>query len=662
MDGDSVVYVPEEKALKYSTLSIMELSSADERAKKEAQIESLAKDFAANKISAAGVSYIVSDRTRLRRALWFISVMACIIIMGYMTVRVIMEYLQYPKHDISIPHEEKGCHGLGRLDFYLLARGRYFIVFLPPNPPPRDPVEDVILHRLTFPAVTICSLNPISGHNVDETSLKKFLLLKDMMEEVEAEQFNVSVRDACYENPLCEWSWFQEKCKCVTNPCLTEFCLTQNSSHCSCSPFFCNSPSRKVEGCKMALEDQQICQCRERPAEDSWVSNLTQGNIKELLATIPNKDIRQLIQLIKQSKTYDLVDIEEALMPSTKELYEHGVTFDSLVAACSFEGMHCHRENFTVLYDPTFGKCYMFNYVGSLQLLLRVTDHRALHLLRREIGARIVVHDPQILPFVSEYGVNVRPRDMTAVELSLSTRQRLGSPWGSCEKETRRLFNGDPYTLLGCEKYCGYKHMTTQCNCTKRHFMRGTILSKFSSSFHLCNFTDEAQRECAYRVSQNIERLEECGCRPPCKEAIYSYTVTASELNENYYRTVKAIRTLSLDSAGKKKYMNYSDVKSMVGVKVYYNTFQVSKHNEVASYSWETLMANIGGNLGFFMGLTLVTFLEITEFIWDIFNIACGRVTPDNKVRKLQNKKSQDINHLFSTKFENSGKRRRLSL
>ncbi|GIY16248.1 uncharacterized protein CEXT_619811 [Caerostris extrusa] len=64
---------------------------------KEAQIESLAKDFAANKISAAGVSYIVSDRTRLRRALWFISVMACIIIMGYMTVRVIMEYLQYPK-------------------------------------------------------------------------------------------------------------------------------------------------------------------------------------------------------------------------------------------------------------------------------------------------------------------------------------------------------------------------------------------------------------------------------------------------------------------------------------------------------------------------------------------------------------------------------------
>ncbi|CAL1275787.1 unnamed protein product [Larinioides sclopetarius] len=104
--------------------------------------------------------------------------------------------------------------------------------------------------------------------------------------------------------------------------------------------------------------------------------------------------------------------------------------------------------------------------------------------------------------------------------------------------------------------------------------------------------------------------------------------------------------------------MNYSDVKSMVGVKVYYNTFQVSNSNEVASYSWETLMANIGGNLGFFMGLTLVTFLEIAEFIWDIFGIACGRVTKDNKVRKLSTAKTKDITQFFSSKAENFMKRR----
>ncbi|CAL1275782.1 unnamed protein product, partial [Larinioides sclopetarius] len=186
-------------------------------------------------------------------------------------------------------------------------------------------------------------------------------------------------------------------------------------------------------------------------------------------------------------------------MPSIYELYQFGVTFDSLVAACSFEGMHCYRENFTVLYHPNYGKCYMFNYVGNnvsdvdspiqidrygstsgLQLLLRVSDNNGLDLLRRQVGARITVHDPHMLPFVSEYGVNVRPRDMTSVELSLSNITRLGNPWGTCEEDTKSQdtnMNVDPYSILGCEKYCGYMHMIRSCNCTMRHFLRGTVLN-----------------------------------------------------------------------------------------------------------------------------------------------------------------------------------------
>ncbi|GFV60241.1 amiloride-sensitive sodium channel subunit delta [Trichonephila clavipes] len=322
-----------------------------------------------------------------------------------------------------------------------------------------------------------------------------------------------------------------------------------------------------------------------------------------LLATIEDKDVKDIIRLIKQSQTYDLVDVEEALMPSIYELYQYGVTFDSLVAACSFEGVYCYRENFTVLYHPNYGKCYMFNYVGNefpevekpieidrygstsgLQLLLRVSDLNDLDLLRREIGARVVIHDSNMLPFVDEYGVNVRPKDMTAVELSLSETQRLGEPWGNCEEEGKTMYNGDPYSILGCEKYCGYKHMTERCNCTMRHFLRGSVLNRLTAPYPFCNITDDNMK-CVSQVTENIEGKTECNCKPPCRETVYSYTVTSSELNENYYKTVKAIRTLTLDAEGKKKYMNYSDAKLMVGVKVYYNTFQVSKYNEVASYS-----------------------------------------------------------------------------
>ncbi|GIY72667.1 uncharacterized protein CEXT_96531 [Caerostris extrusa] len=113
------------------------------RETREGDLGGLAKDFVAHKVSAAGVSYIVTERSRFRRILWFICVMACFLFMGYMTFKVINEYLRYPKVLIK---------------------------------------EDAIFHKLPFPAVTVCSLNPISSHHISETSLKRILKLKSMMQ------------------------------------------------------------------------------------------------------------------------------------------------------------------------------------------------------------------------------------------------------------------------------------------------------------------------------------------------------------------------------------------------------------------------------------------------------------------------------------------------
>lgn len=100
----------------------------------------------------------------------------------------------------------------------------------------------------------------------------------------------------------------------------------------------------------------------------------------------------------------------------------------------------------------------MFNYNHSvfflfflrgLNLLLRITDQDVLNLIRKEDGARIVIHDPYQLPFVSEYGINVKPSDMTAVSVSMSTMNRLPAPWGNCSDESSNENNKDePYSIL----------------------------------------------------------------------------------------------------------------------------------------------------------------------------------------------------------------------
>lgn len=54
--------------------------------------------------------------------------------------------------------------------------------------------------------------------------------------------------------------------------------------------------------------------------------------------------VKRVMSLIRNAKTYDLGDIEEALMPTVNDLMEYGIKFDNLVISCTFEGTRCHRE------------------------------------------------------------------------------------------------------------------------------------------------------------------------------------------------------------------------------------------------------------------------------------------------------------------------------
>lgn len=63
-----------------------------------------------------------------------------------------------------------------------------------------------------------------------------------------------------------------------------------------------------------------------------------------VLSKIDNEDVQDIIRLVRSSGSYDLSDVEEALMPALEEIYDHGITFGSLVASCSFDSQKCTRE------------------------------------------------------------------------------------------------------------------------------------------------------------------------------------------------------------------------------------------------------------------------------------------------------------------------------
>ncbi|XP_035215635.1 degenerin del-1-like, partial [Stegodyphus dumicola] len=582
--------------------------------KEEKALQALAKEFLAQKISAAGVSYVVNSKSKFRRKLWLIAVMISMLFMGYMTFKVVKGYLKYPK---------------------MLIR------------------EEDIWTEMMFPAVTLCSLNPILNQNMEKTSIHKLAKLKEMLQNIQTTSSNSDLRDKCYINALCMWSWFSERCTCVPNPCLTEFCIGENATHCICSPVFCKN--RTYHTCSSDPSYSEGCFCSNEDAYKSFPSHPLSD---DYLDYINDTEVRGIVQLIRKA-LYDLSDIEEDLLPTTDDLFDYGVSFDNLVIACSFEQRTCYRKNFTVLYHPKYGKCYMFNFLqmknedsempleiynhgghSGLRLILHVTHPQKVDLLSDEIGARVVIHDPYDLPFVEEHGFNVRPNDMSAVGVTLTVIERLGPPWGSCVEDDSYLgFKQDvkPYSIMGCQKACRDFYMTKYCGCTVRHFIRGSVLLRSKTDITFCSVANETQHLCMKHVKKSIEERElSCNCKPPCIEYQYNTKVSSSKLNENYYKAIKSIQTIVPGNEGKLKMINATAGSSLVGLKVYYSTFQVEKNSEVASYSWETLVANIGGNLGFFMGLTLITFVEILEFLWDLLCMLFKKLIKlkhqDNKV------------------------------
>lgn len=70
-------------------------------------------------------------------------------------------------------------------------------------------------------------------------------------------------------------------------------------------------------------------------------------------------------------------------------------------------------------------------------------------LLTRELGVRIVVHDPRSIPMAAENGIDIRPGDMVSVSVDYAEINRLGPPWGECVQDGEVLpnqYSAVPYT------------------------------------------------------------------------------------------------------------------------------------------------------------------------------------------------------------------------
>jgi hypothetical protein len=262
-------------------------------------------------------------------------------------------------------------------------------------------------------------------------------------------------------------------------------------------------------------------------------------------------------------------------------------------------------------------------------------------------GARVVVHSPYTLPHPTAEGFEVPPQ--YSVEIGVKAREnvRIRHPHGNCtdESATNQTYR---YTLMQCQNDCIQRMIMKVCNCVdnripapedtkglKNCFELPVVDERcYAESLPMCKEIIQswvAKVDCRKAVYDNMTikdpaAMDSCGCYPPCEDIVYDTLYSLSTLPENTieHSAFYSIIDQFMNEDFSKPKMAYlrdmygTDYESMVHkhisrLNVHIADSNIIKTTEAPDYEAIRLVSDIGGQLGLWIGISVMTLFEVLQ-------------------------------------------------
>ena len=275
-------------------------------------------------------------------------------------------------------------------------------------------------------------------------------------------------------------------------------------------------------------------------------------------------------------------------------------------------------------------------------------------------GVRVVIHPPNTEPFPHTEGFDVPPGHSVSFGLKPVETKRIGPPHGNCT-------DLEGYRLIKCQRLCLQRGVIQKCGCKDIHLPGHQdhpdvrFCSDDSDLVASSCSTGENAKECAKGLQLFYERLtcarnavlnmakngsyaKACGCSPPCYELNYEVTYSLSKWpaesfdGEEAYIDIFDVedypsRIQMLNN--REKYEKYSiyfnqsnrreSMKDFARLNVYIADSNVLKTVETEDYQQSQLLSDIGGQLGLWVGISVITLAEILELCLNVFQYLIKR-------------------------------------
>ncbi|XP_061111941.1 acid-sensing ion channel 1C [Conger conger] len=309
------------------------------------------------------------------------------------------------------------------------------------------------------------------------------------------------------------------------------------------------------------------------------------------------------------------------IINTTEMIDRLGHQLQDMLLECKFQGENCTYKNFTPIYTR-YGKCYTFNSGldghpllttlkggtgNGLEIMLDIQQDEYLPVWGEtdetsyEAGIKVQIHSQDEPPFIDQLGFGVAPGFQTFVSCQQQLLQYLPPPWGDCKSTAIKSDFFSTYSITACRIDCETRYLVENCNCKMVH-MPGTST--------VC--TPEQYKDCADPALDFLVEKDNdyCVCETPC----------------NMTRYGKELSMVKIPSKASAKYLakKFNKTEQYIGenilvLDIFFEALNYEKIEQKKAYEVAGLLGDIGGQMGLFIGASVLTILEIFDYLYEVF-------------------------------------------
>ena len=346
--------------------------------------------------------------------------------------------------------------------------------------------------------------------------------------------------------------------------------------------------------------------------------------------------------VIKQCEALVGAASSEILNATIWNIQNPSKTIDEMIHYCGFvEGVNDEVVPCKDAFKPVLtsaGICFTFN--GSnhgihstgirygLKLVLNIQQDKRPS-FNGKSGVKLVIHNGGDIARPNLYGISVPPGNAIDVGVRRRATKDETDEAGCTDGMDLPFFPNDKfdYSQFACRENAIMERIArrSSCNCVIHPDRPSTGIY---SSTPNCSISDACCLLHEYTTFHPESNLDDCPL--PCYFSYYESTASYSSFpNGRYLNTL--VNTLNMSADYIKN--------NFLSVNIFLDDIQLTTTVTQYTYGPEALLGEIGGQLGLFIGVSIITFFELLVLCVDELKRLCFKfkIIPEDKIKNLEN-------------------------